>query len=49
MSLLIHPDAGVDQEFLKNINRAHQILKNDEAREVYNMFGLDEAEKVMNG
>ena len=48
MSLLAHPDAGGDEEFLKTINRAYQILMNDGAREAYNNFGLDEAEKVMN-
>ena len=48
MSLLTHPDAGGDKEFLKTINRASQVLTNDAAREAYNIFGLDEAEKVMN-
>ena len=48
MSLLTHPDAGGDEEFLETINRAYQILMNDGAREAYNNFGLDEAEKVMN-
>ena len=48
MSLLTHPDAGGDDEFFKTINRAYQILMNDGAREGYNNFGLDEAEKVMN-
>ena len=48
MSLLTHPDAGGDEEFFKTINRAYQILMNDGAREAYNNFGLDEAEKVMN-
>ena len=48
MSLLTHPDAGGDEEFFKTINRAYQILINDGAREAYNNFGLDEAEKVMN-
>ena len=48
MSLLTHTDAGGDEEFFKTINRAYQILMNDGAREAYNNFGLDEAEKVMN-
>ena len=48
MSLLTHHDAGGDEEFFKTINRAYQILMNDGAREAYNIFGLDEAEKVMN-
>ena len=48
MSLLTHPDVGGDEEFFKTINRADQILMNDGARETYNNFGLDEAEKVMN-
>ena len=48
MSLLTHPNAGGDEEFFKTINRAYQILMNDGAREAYNNFGLDEAEKVMN-
>ena len=48
MSLLTHPDAGGDEEFFKTINRAYQILMNDGAREPYNNFGLDEAEKRMN-
>ena len=41
-------DAGGDEEFFKTFNRANQILTNDAAREAYNIFGLDEAEKVMN-
>ena len=48
MSLLTHPDAGGDEEFLQTINRAYQILMKDGVREAYNNFGLDEAEKVMN-
>ena len=48
MSLLMHPDAGEDKEFFKTINWAYQNLTNDAAREAYNIFGLDEAEKVMN-
>ena len=39
---------GGDKKFVKTINRAYQILTNDAAREAYNIFGLDEAEKVMN-
>ena len=48
MSLLTHTDAGGDEEFFRTINRANQILMNDGAREAFNNFGLDEAEKVMN-
>ena len=48
MSLLTHPDAGGDKEFFKTINRAYQIPMNNGAREAYNNFGLDEAEKVLN-
>ena len=48
MRLFTHPDAGGDEEIFKNINRVYQILTNDAAREAYNIFGLDEAEKVMN-
>ena len=48
MSLLTHPDAGGDEEFFKTSNRANQILTNDAAREAYNIFGPDDAEKVMN-
>ena len=48
MSLLTHPDAGGDEEFFKTINRAYQIMMSDGAREAYNNFGLNEAEKVMN-
>ena len=48
MSLLTHPGAGGDKELFKTINRAYQILTNDAAREAYNIFGFDEAEKVMN-
>ena len=47
-SLLTHPDAGGDKEFFKTINRAYQTLINDEAQEAYNIFGLDDAEKIMN-
>ena len=47
MSLLTHHDAGGDKEFFKTINRAYQIPTNDAAREAYNIFGLDEAEKTM--
>ena len=46
MSMLTHPDAGGDEKFFKTINRAYQILTNDAAREAYNIFGLDEAEKL---
>ena len=46
MSLMTHPDAG-DEEFFKTINRAYKTLTNDAAREAYNIFGLDEAEKFM--
>ena len=48
MSLLTHPDAGGNEEFFKTINRAYQFLKNGAAREAWNIFGLDDAEKVMN-
>ena len=48
MTLLTHPDAGGDEEFLETIIRAYQTLMNDGAREAYNNFGLDKAEKVMN-
>ena len=48
MSLLTHLDAGGDEEFFKTTNRAYEILTNDAARKAYNIFGLDEAEKVMN-
>ena len=47
MSLLTHPYADGDEEFFKTINRAYQILTNDAARNAYNIFELDEAEKVM--
>ena len=48
MSLLTHPDAGGVEKFFKTINWANQLLMNDGARQVYNNFGLDEAEKIMN-
>ena len=35
MSLLMHLDAGGDQEFFKTNNRAYQILTNDAAHEAY--------------
>ena len=47
MSLLTKP-AGGDEEFFETINQAYQILTNDLAQEAYNLFGPDEAEKVMN-
>ena len=47
MSLLTHPDAGGDDKFLKTINRAYQIPTNDAARQAYNIFEHDEAEKTM--
>ena len=47
MSLLMHHDGG-DEEFFMTFNRAHQIMKIDAAREAYNIFGVHEAEKVMN-
>ena len=47
-SLLTHPDAGGNKKFFKTIPWAYQILTNDAAREVYNIFGLDETEKNMN-
>ena len=43
---MTHPDSGGDEEFFKTINRAYQILTNNAAREAYNIFGLDKAEKV---
>ena len=49
MSLLIRTlISGGDEEIFKTINRAYQILINDAAREAYNIFGLDEAGKIMN-
>ena len=48
MSLLTHHDAGGDKDFFKTIIRAYQLQTNDAAREPYNIFGLVEAEKVMN-
>ena len=45
--LLTHPDACGDEKFFKTIIRAYQILMIDGAREAYNNFGLDEAEKVL--
>ena len=48
MSLLLHPDAGDDKEVFKTNNRAYQILTNDMAREAYNIFRLEKAEKFMN-
>ena len=44
MRLLTHPDAGGDEEFFKTINQGYQILTNDTARELYNIF--DEAKKL---
>ena len=48
MSLLTHPNAGSDEESFKTINGAYRILTNNAAREAYDIYGLDEAEKVMN-
>ena len=48
MRLLTYPDAGGDKVFVKTINRAYQIPTNDAARAAHIIFGLDEAEKVMN-
>ena len=48
MSLLTHTDAVGNKKFFETINWAYQILTNDAAREVHNIFGLDEAEKVIN-
>ena len=48
MGLLTHLDAGGDKKFFKIINRVYQILTNDAAREACDIFGLDEAEIVMN-
>ena len=48
MSLLTHTDAVGNEEFFETINWTYQILTNDAAREVHNVFGLDEAEKVIN-
>ena len=48
MSLLTHPDAGGDEEFFKTLNRAYRKQMNDGAREAYNNFELDKAEKIMN-
>ena len=48
MSLLMHPDAGDNKEIFKTNNRENQILTNDMAREAYNIFRLEKAEKVMN-
>ena len=44
MSLWTHPDAGGDEELFETINRAYQMPTNEAAREVHNIFGLDEAE-----
>ena len=48
MSPLKHPDAGGVEVFFNTINWAYQILKNDAAQEAYNIFGLEEPEKLMN-
>ena len=48
MSLLKHTDAGGNKELFKTINRAYLNLTKDAAREAYDAFGLDEAEKIMN-
>ena len=48
MGLLMHPDAGGGEKFFKTTNRAYQILTNDAVPEAQNVFGLEEAEKVMN-
>ena len=48
MSLLTYHDAVANKELFKTINWAYQIGTNDAAREVHNIFGLDETEKVTN-
>ena len=48
MSLITHPDVGGDGKFIVTINRVYQILTNYMAREAYNVFRLERAEKVMN-
>ena len=42
------PDVDGDKKFFKTINRLNQTLTNDAAREAYNIFGIDEVDKVMN-
>ena len=48
MSLLTDPAASGDKEFFKAINRAYQILSNDAMRQAYIIFGLEEAENILN-
>ena len=48
MGLLTYTDAGGKEELFKTINRAYLNLTKDAAREVYDTFGLEEAEKAMN-
>ena len=43
-----HPNAGGDEYFFKTINLAFQNMTDNAAQEAYNIFTLDEAEKVMN-
>ena len=47
-SLLTHADAVGDKELFMTINRAFQILAIDDARDEYNLFGLDAAGKIIN-
>ena len=46
MSLLTHPDSYGDKQFFKTINREHQILTNDAARETCKKFEFEEAEML---
>lgn len=41
MAIKHHPDRGGDEEKFKEINGAHEVLRNAEKREVYDKYGLE--------
>ena len=47
LAALTHPDAGGCEEHFKTIHRAYLILSNQNARNIYDTFGLERAEEEL--
>ena len=47
LAALTHPDAGGCEEHFRTIHRAYLILSNQNARNLYDTFGLERAEEEL--
>ena len=41
LSLRMHPDKGGNEADFQKLNRAYEVIKDDEKRAAYDRFGLD--------